>query len=672
LRSVVAAFALIREVYGTRPGDQGHKQLKHLADTAREQLNRNNKQEDEQLFVALQAGLVVWRELNDIERAQQYFDRARQIDPDAPDLRDFDAHSGNGSAGHGAEEGTLEHSDASSIPDSDESSTATGEAEPHGGDGAGAEALADGAPGPGGDGDDGDAAMGGAEPDGRPAVEDEEDEPPEEISAELQAAMDGASSVDDWTKVINDFPDAIAPRRGLAGVHREAQKWKPLIDTLKAAVDKATRRSDKVEFLREIAEVYRGHMRNEQQAITALNQILDVDPRNMAIYDELVAHYESKKRWPDLVATLNKKADALPGRDDKVEVYLSIATLYIERFSNQAEAIKAFERVLEFDPNNEKAVAHLLDVYQKRRDWEKLIRLHETQIDRTEDPVERAEKTYEIAKLAATRVKKPDVCIVWWEKVLADDPAHEEAIAELYKLYERSKSWDKLAEICAKQANIAPDEKTQVDALQKLGILYTDKLDRPDKAIDAWRQLLYIDENHRRAQDAIKKLYIAQKNWNDLEEFYRDRGKLDEFVRLMERQIDTGDKEDQLDLALKVAVLYRDELEKPDRAMRAFEKVLTIDDNNLAAAEALIPLYEKGRDPRKLVRALEIQLSQTEEMELRQERIRRLAEYSEDKLRDKGAAFGWWLKAHEEDHAAEWIREQLERLAGETEAWVEL
>ena len=519
------------------------------------------------------------------------------------------------------------------------------------------------------DGDSVEAAP--EEPPAAPVVEDE----PEVISDELQAAMDAAradDSVDAWRKVIAEHPEAVAPRRELARVHRDSEKWKPLVDALKDAEQVATRPSDKIEFLYEIAEVYRGRLRNEQQAVGALNQIVDIDPQKMEIYDELVTYYESKKRWPDMVATLKKKGEALEDHDAKVQVFMGIANLYIERFSNQAEAIKAFEKVLELDPENDQAITHLMEVYQKRRDWEKLIRLHEIQIDRTDDPAVRAEKTYEIAKLAATRVKKPDVCIVWWERVLADDPAHEEAIPELYKLYERAKNFEKLAEICAKQANIAPDQKTQVDALQKLGLLYTDKLDNPERAVLAWRQLLDIDPNHRRATDALKKLYIAQKNWDELEEFYRDRGKLDEFVRVLERQIDSGDDADKLAVAVKVAVLYRDEIQKPDRAMRAFEKVLTIDENNLEAAEALIPLYEKGRDPRKLVRALEIQLAQTEDIELRQERIKRLAEYSEEKLRDKEGAFGWWLEAQSEDHRAEWIRAELERLASETGTWTQL
>ena len=44
----------------------------------------------------------------------------------------------------------------------------------------------------------------------------------------------------------------------------------------------------------------------------------------------------------------------------------------------------------------------------------------------------------------------------------------------------------------------------------------------------------------------------------------------------------------------------RDRLAKADRAQKAFEKPLATDGQNLVAAEALIPLYEKGKDVRRL------------------------------------------------------------------------
>ena len=214
-----------------------------------------------------------------------------------------------------------------------------------------------------------------------------------------------------------------------------------------------------------------------------------------------------------------------------------------------------------------------------------------------------------------------------------------------------------------------PTTKARADALQRLGLLYTEKVENSAKAIDAWQQLLAIDENNRRAQDALKKLYVTEGRWDDLEEFYRSRGKIDEYIRVLEREVEAGSESHRLALAMKIAVLYRDELQKADRAMRAFEKVLQLDENNLAAAEALIPLYEAGRDPKALVRVLEIQLRATpaDDQITRQERMKRLAQYNEEKLRDKGAAFGWWLKAlSPRITRPSAIHTEVERLAAET------
>lgn len=705
MRSLVAAFALLREIYGAR-GEWDH--LLELSDSALSHLH-----DDQKLFVALQAGEIAWKELGSVDRARPYFEIVRSLEPAAPDLADFDREAGPvqpatvPDPGESAAAAPPEEAEARAEAEAEEvnvhdqetqskkkrrrrkkkDSQAAVATEDNGADEGGedageVEAAPEAAP---------EAAV-----ESQPATQEPQeptkkkkaapvDEPPREevITDELRAAMDEARQVeadspdrgiDAWRKVIADHPQMRAPRRELARLYREHERWNALIEALKDEESSAAQTTgEKVAVLREMADVYRDQLRNDVQSVNTLNQILDLQPGRLEIYDELAAAYEDKKRWPDLVTTLTRKAEQLDEVGDQVALYLQIANLYIDRFSNQAEAIKAFEKVLELDPDNRDAIEHLKQVYEKRRDWEKLIALQEGEIARTEDPGERAAKTYEMAQLAQTRVKKPDVCIVWWEKVLETDPGHEEAIAELTKLYERSKEWDKLAEVCNKQALIASDEKTQVESLQKLGLLYTDKLENTDKAIDAWRRLLDVDPNHRRAQDALKKLYVAANDWAALEQFYRGQDKLDEFVRVLERQVDTSDSTDeQLALAMKTAVIYRDELDKSDRAVRAYEKALQIDDKNLEAAEALIPLYELGRDPRKLVPVYEIQLQHTQDPALRQERIKNLAEYSEDKLRDKGAAFGWWLRAHAEDHRAEWIREQLERLAAETGAWADL
>ena len=68
----------------------------------------------------------------------------------------------------------------------------------------------------------------------------------------------------------------------------------------------------------------------------------------------------------------------------------SVANLFLEKFSNQAEAIKSFETILELDPDNQDALAFLKQMYEKRRDWEKLVAVHQREIEQLADAGERA------------------------------------------------------------------------------------------------------------------------------------------------------------------------------------------------------------------------------------------------------------------------------------------
>lgn len=660
LPSQVAAFALLREILGAR---KEWGRLLQLTDQAL----AAPLGEDEKLYAATLAGVVAWKELGDFDKARAYFDHVRRVAPENAALAEFDAASAatlptpvaavvqEAAALGGAVSTTPPTSSPPEpvhVPDPVPVAVPAPISTPP---------VAAAAPAPA--------------PAPAPVVE----LGPETISDAQRALMDTAAAaesagpdkaIDAWKKAIASDPAKRGPRRELIRVLRKLERWNAVVDALKDEEAKACRTPDeRVGVLLEMAEIYRDRLRLDVQVASTLNAVLQHQPGNLTVLDQLATQYETMKRWQDLVATLNKKAPHIADAAERVALHLRVANLYIEKFSNQAEAIKAFEAALEIDPDNLEAVGHLKQVYEKRRDWEKLISLEKREIARLSDPSERLRKGVELAKLASEKLKKPAVSIDAWGEVLALEPTHAEALTELEKLYEREKHWDKLAEVCARLAETAPDTARKVAALQKLGILYTEKVNDPQKAIDAWRQLLAVEPENRRGQDAIKKLYLAQGAWADLEAFYDQQGKIDEYVRVLERQVETVDDPTKAEVWGKIAVLYRDRLQKADRAMRAFEKVLSLDGKNLAAAEALIPLYEGAKDGKKLAGVLEIQLEKTTAPAERQERLQRLATLSEQQLKDKGAAYGWWLKAFEEDHEADSIRVETERLARETGGW---
>ena len=414
------------------------------------------------------------------------------------------------------------------------------------------------------------------------------------FEAEKQSIEKG---IDAWKKVIASNQGAWPPRRELARVYKKAERWNAFIEVMKEGVEKASWSSpeDKIPILREMIEVYRDRLKLDVMVVNAFNQILNIQPMNFEAADELAAQYEAMKRWPDLISLLRKKATVVETPAEKVALQLRIANLFLEKFSNQAEAIKAFEAILEIDPENADALSFVKQMYEKRRDWEKLVAVNQREIEKITNVEVRRARRVEVAKLASDKMKKAAVSIDLWQKVLADDPENAEALVELEKVYEREKMWSELGTILERQVAATADATRRSAIYVKLGVLYTEKVQNVAAATTAWQALLQQEPDNRRAQDALKKLYLQQKDWNALEGFYAAQGKWDELVRVLERQAESEDGAGRVGLWNKIGDLYRDRLQKADRAQKAYEKALSYDGKNLQAAEALIRSTRRPR-----------------------------------------------------------------------------
>ena len=368
------------------------------------------------------------------------------------------------------------------------------------------------------------------------------------------------------------------------------------------------------------------------------------DDAKIAELRALAEKQDGAKRYNEYVKTLLQLAAAVGPRDEKIEFFLKAADMFVNRFANQAEAIKAYEAILALDPDHHSAVEQLRQMYEKRRDWEKLLVLQRRDAERLPVGSERAARFFDIAKLATERVKKPEVCIDLWQEVLESDASNGEALSALAGLYERAKEFDKLATTLERQVDVSFDSSTKVALLVKLGTLYGDRLGNDEGAVAAWRALLAIDPNDRRAQDALKRKLLTLGRWDDIEALYAESGKWDEFIRLLEQQeAKETATETKLQLLFKLAELWSEKKQKSDRAARVYEKVLELDAQNLPAAEALIPIYTASGNAKALVVALEVKLHHQSDESDRLELLRQLGGLYEGKLKEFDKALDRYL-----------------------------
>ncbi len=397
------------------------------------------------------------------------------------------------------------------------------------------------------------------------------------------------------------------------------------------------------------------------------------DPERLRELDEAAARFEGAKRWQDLIRTLQQKAELLDDVGARVSLLERVAALYVERFSNQAEALKAHEAILEIAPDAPQSVEFVKAMYEKRRDWEKLLTL--LRREAAQAPAgEQFERYLSIARFVAEKVKKPELSIEAWEEVLRRDEGHHDALAQLGSLYEKSREYDKLAPVLRAQAAQTDDTAARVALLVKLGLIASDKLNDDALAVEAWQGVLALDPNDRRAQEALKKRYLAMHAWDELEAFYADSGRWDELIRTLEREAESATLEPEARVALyaKIAELWEVRKDKTDRAARYLEKVLEIDPSNRPAALRLAPIYAAAKDPRKLAGVLEVRRAGDAPGDEELATLRQLGALYEGDLAEPDNAFDRYRRAFALDPLGDGSAQDLTRAASASGRWEEV
>lgn len=388
-----------------------------------------------------------------------------------------------------------------------------------------------------------------------------------------------------------------------------------------------------------------------------------------ALRDKLAAAQARPHEYVKLLVALG---DALGEPAERVEKYREAANLYAEK-GNKAEATKVFEKIFEVDPSDADARGYLRDAYEAQRKYDKLVDLMMVEARALDEGPEQAEAYKQVAVLATERIKKPELCIDLWNLVLASDPEDADALAALVALYERSRDYEKLAAALEKLQNVTYDEGQRVELLNKLGQILGDRLKDDVRAAEAYRMLLTLRPDDRRAQEQLKKRYVTLGRWDDLEVFYAESGNWDEFIRLLEaNEAREENVQQRIAMLAKAADLWLTQKGKPDRAARSLEKILSIDDKNVDAADRLIPIYEEANNSKGLVSAIEVKLAHTDDKEERLALLLRAASLYDERLRDKQKALSHLLEGVALDPTRESTFEQAETVAKAAKAWQEV
>jgi len=309
----------------------------------------------------------------------------------------------------------------------------------------------------------------------------------------------------------------------------------------------------------------------------------------------MLQHAATEPELPKVVADTERLAGELSRESDLIDAYREVAPnvldaeiqrrLYLD-VADLARAVRRdhalardyYQKVLDAQPDDRRALVALESIYRETNDDERLTEILLRQADTAAADVdERVGALVEAAGLYA-QLRRPDDAIATWEQVLAVAPERRDAVEALEALYREQGRWPDVVDLYERRLGFATTIDEAVALRVQLGEIHEKQLRDFETAIDNFSAALSGDPRNATALAAVERylvdpdlrvvaaevlepIYVAQYRWHDL-------------IRVYEARLEgASDPAERLKLTRFVARLYEEQLEDFENASRWYARV---------------------------------------------------------------------------------------------------
>ncbi|HEY3354028.1 MAG TPA: tetratricopeptide repeat protein, partial [Polyangia bacterium] len=433
------------------------------------------------------------------------------------------------------------------------------------------------------------------------------------------------NSLESWTKVLDIDPGDLQALKAIAHIHREAQAWEELVETIHRLLEIGlTYLPDEElrEWYAQLGQLQGEVLMRPQEAIDAWRKVLELNARDFRALGALEGLFTQEARWEECVDVLERKAQVLEAPAEQIDVLLQAAAIWRDKINDSRSAAQVYERVLAVDAENMSASVELEGIYREAGQWEKLYELLLARVEFITDKPQKVDTLQSVAKIFEQNLGQPEQAFVVLQAAFREDYSNDIVAKELERLASACSKWGDLLTEYTQIVQTIPDKQTAADLWEKIGRWYGDELGHLDYAIASEKQALQLIPNHLGALAALADFYRKTQKWAELAQILGQHADLAE------------EPEKKVELFLALAEVQEAQLQDTERAIAAHRRALEVDERCLDALGALERLFERGARWLELIDILGKKAATTEDFEQGVELRRRVGQLYEDRLGD--------------------------------------
>jgi tetratricopeptide (TPR) repeat protein len=440
-----------------------------------------------------------------------------------------------------------------------------------------------------------------------------------------------------YAQIIQLDPNNVGAMRQLASLYRKAGNWQQMGATLMRALDVAVTDLDRKEIMTDIGELLDEQMKETDQALTYFNRALEVDRHFVPAIEHLERIYAERGQNKELAEVLEQKVPGLSDPQAIVATKLRYAALYESSLSDPNRASNVYREVLDIDGANLQAMRGLARTYEALQNWSELVRILEAQLDIVATEREKIDILLQLANIQEEHFLKADLAAQRLEQVLEIDPNNEDAYFALERNYRKLRQWLELINTYDRHIAATLDRKTKIDLYGFIAQVYADEVEDAEHAVDAYRNIVDLDDQNVPALDALAKLYDKLGDAAQSIDYMTRVGEL------------TTDTKQRVEAFYRIGKALDEKLGDRVAAQERYEMALDLDPSHLQTLAALRQIAIDSADYDKAARYLDQEQSYTAAPRQRARLLVDLGKLREEMLGDHASAVLAWEAAQEAD-----------------------
>jgi tetratricopeptide (TPR) repeat protein len=455
--------------------------------------------------------------------------------------------------------------------------------------------------------------------------------------------------------------------------YRQVDDWHNLVGAYKAELEFLSDPVDRMERLREIAELSETRGSDSEGAMAAYADALLEDPDDADILGHLQRIASDLGRWGDLVQILSKaleKTDMSSVRSGLLRLSARILDRHLGDFN---EAVSMYKRLLEEEEGDMEALEALDSLYTLLSDWEGLLEAIDLKVQYTIDQEAAKSLRRRQGEVCEDQLGNTDRAIGYYVQALEADPSDLVTLENLERLYEQAERWQDLDGVLQQKLSGVMDAPVRREVLLKIAAVHQEKLEDFEQAISAYLSVIEEFPEDIEVMKVLDSLFAHEERWDDL------------YQNLERRTAVTQDADEVIGIQLQMGQLLTEALGDVERAIDIYRRILDAGDNPQAfdaleeiaqeeehrvqVISILEPIYRRAGSWENLLNLQKLQLEILSDPSERVELFMQIADLYERGLADREKAFTTYLDALGEEVWNEDLYRHAETMAEQLDRW---